>query len=203
MQRPHDICTVDGCDRKHHARGLCGTHYLSFKRGATTFAPIKARERNKQPECTEEGCHEPVKAKGLCKTHYQRFLRYGHLRRPIRSKPPRECLIETCCNHVYAKDLCHAHYIKQRKWSAYGVDARRYQQMLVEQNGVCAVCGQQERHADGLTGKQKDLAVDHCHDTGAVRALLCSACNTAIGLFNDDPKLLGAAKEYLAKHGRV
>jgi hypothetical protein len=203
MQKLHDICTVDGCDRKHHARGLCGTHYLSFKRGATTFAPIRARERNKPPECTEDGCHEPVKAKGLCKTHYQRLLRHGHTKYPDRKKPPRECFIETCSNHVYAKDLCHQHYTKERKWSVFGVDAPRYQQMLSEQCGVCAICQRPERAPDKASGKIRDMAVDHDHDTGAVRGLLCSNCNRGLGLFNDDPRLLDAAKEYLAKHGQV
>jgi hypothetical protein len=109
-------------------------------------------------------------------------------------------MIETCDNHLYAKDLCHAHYIKQRKWCAAGVDASRYQEMLREQNGVCAICGTAEKHKAGLSGKAKDLAVDHDHNTGAVRALLCSACNTALGLFRDDPALLDAAKTYLHKH---
>lgn len=198
MQKLYDTCTVVGCDRAHHARGLCGTHYLAFKRGVTVFAPIKARERNKPPECVEDGCHEPVKAKGLCKTHYQRLLRHGHTRYRDRKTTPAKCFIATCDNHVYAKELCHAHYTKQRKWASYGVDANRYQELLVEQGGCCAICRKPERHTAGRSGKLKDLAVDHCHTAGVVRGLLCGSCNTAIGLFNDDPALLDAAKDYLA-----
>jgi hypothetical protein len=132
--------------------------------------------------------------------HYQRLLRHGYTRYRDRKKPARICMIETCDNHLYAKDLCHSHYIKQRKWRAAGVDASRYQEMLREQNGVCAICHKPEKHKDGLSGKAKDLAVDHDHNTGAVRALLCSACNTALGLFCDDPALLDAARAYLHKH---
>lgn len=200
MRKQHDVCTVSGCGREHHARGLCLTHYMQLKRGANPVGPIKTRVSIKPDECIEEGCAEPVKAKGLCKMHYQRLLRHGHTKYNDRKKPARVCLIDTCDNHVYAKDLCHAHYLKQRKWSAAGVDAARYQEMLREQNGVCAICHQPEKHRDGLSGKPKDLAVDHDHATGAVRALLCSACNTALGLFNDDPKLLDKAKSYLASH---
>lgn len=200
MRKQPNTCTFEACGRKHHARGFCLTHYMQFKRGVTPVGPIKSRVSVKLPECREEGCSEPVKAKDLCKMHYQRFLRHGHTRYPDRKRPAKPCMIETCGSHLYAKGLCHAHYVKQRKWAAAGVDAQRYQDMLHEQKGVCAICQQPERHRDGLSGKAKDLAVDHDHATGAVRALLCSACNTAIGLFGDSKELLTKAVGYLDKH---
>jgi hypothetical protein len=179
------------------------THYTQFKRGVVPSGPIKVRVRDKLPECTKDGCSEPVKAKGLCKTHYQRLLRHGHTRYRNRKTPPKPCMIETCDNHLYAKGLCHAHYIKQRKWQSSGIDAARYQEMLHDQGGVCAVCAQPERAPDKASGKIRDLAIDHDHDTGVVRALLCSNCNRALGLFGDNPGLIDAAKAYLAKHGKV
>jgi hypothetical protein len=200
MLKEHDTCTMAGCTRPHKARGYCQTHYMQFKRGITPVGPIRSRVRDKPPECVEEGCSEPVKAHGLCQKHYQRKLRHGHVNRTDRKKPHVPCAVEACDNHAYAKDLCHAHYIKQRKWRAAGVDAARYQELLREQRGVCAICAQPERHRDGLSGKPKDLAVDHCHVTGAVRALLCSACNTALGLFNDDVALLAKARAYVVYH---
>ena len=200
MRKEHDTCTFADCSRPHKARGLCQTHYMQFKRGITPVAVIKTRVSVKPPECAEDGCDAPVKAKGLCKAHYQRLLRHGHTNYRDRKSAPKPCAIETCGNHSYAKDLCHSHYIKQRKWRAAGVDASRYQEMLREQNGVCAICHKPEKHKDGLSGKAKDLAIDHDHTTGAVRALLCSACNTALGLLRDDPALLGVAIAYLHKH---
>lgn len=80
----------------------------------------------------------------------------------------------------------------------YGIGIERYNQMLAEQRGCCAICAKPE--ANEIKGKIIALAVDHDHNTGAVRALLCSACNTALGLFNDDLALLDAAKAYLQKH---
>ena len=203
MRREHVVCTITGCERPHKARGYCQTHYTQFKRGVEPSGPIKVRVRDKPPECTEDGCSEPVKAKGLCKMHYQRLLRHGHTRYRNRKTPPKPCMIETCDNHLYAKGLCHAHYAKQRKWQSFGIDAARYQKMLHDQGGVCAVCSQPERAPDKASGKIRDLAIDHDHDTGAVRALLCSNCNRALGLFGDNPALLDAAKAYLAKHGKV
>jgi hypothetical protein len=192
-------CQIDGCTRPHKARGLCQTHYAQRLRGSD-FSPIRSRVREKPPECIEDGCAEPVKSKGLCKMHYQRLLRHGHTRYRDRKVPAKPCMIDGCDNILYAKDLCHLHYAKQRKWRAAGVDAARYQEMLRKQGGVCAICAQPERHRDGLSGKPKDLAVDHDHVTGAVRALLCSACNTAIGLFNDDDALLAKAQTYVLYH---
>lgn len=200
MLKTHSTCTVGQCDRKHHARGLCITHYTQFKRGITPAGPIKTRVSVKPPECVEDGCDAPVKAKGLCKAHYQRLLRYGHTMYRDRKTAAKSCAIETCDNHLYAKDLCHAHYIKQRKWASFGVDAPRYQEMLREQNGVCAICHEPERSPDKASGKTRDLAIDHDHETGAIRELLCSNCNRALGLFRDDPALLDAARAYLHKH---
>ncbi len=193
-------CFVLGCDRYTKARGLCASHYAQFRRGSE-FKDISRREHNKPPECVEDGCAEPVKAKGLCKMHYQRLLRHGHTRYTDRKKPARICMIDGCDSYLYAKDLCHAHYAKQRKWKHAGIDAHRYQEMLREQNGVCAICQQPERAPDKATGKTKDLAIDHDHATGAVRALLCSSCNRALGLFNDDEALLAKAQEYVLYHG--
>lgn len=80
----------------------------------------------------------------------------------------------------------------------YGITIQQYHEMLIAQGGVCAICGKAE--SNEIRGKVLSLAVDHDHKTGAVRELLCSSCNTALGLLNDDPALLSAAKAYLAKH---
>lgn len=193
------LCLIDGCTRPHKARGLCQTHYAQRLRGAD-FSPIRSRVREKPLECVEEGCVEPVKSKGLCKMHYQRLLRHGHTRYRDRKKPSKQCMIDGCDNVLYAKSLCHQHYIKQRNWQAYGVDAARYQELLGNQGGVCAICGQREKSPDKASGKPKDLAIDHDHKTGKVRDLLCSSCNRGLGLFKDDPTLLDKAQKYLLLH---
>lgn len=82
----------------------------------------------------------------------------------------------------------------------YGLTVEEYNAMLRRQGGVCAVCGKDEPAEHGRTGKQFRLAVDHCHETGAVRGLLCQKCNRAIGLFGDDPILIRKAISYLLRN---
>jgi hypothetical protein len=196
MKKLHDVCTVEGCGRRHKARGYCQTHYTMLARGSS-IKPIKVRERNKPECCTEDGCAEPVKSKGLCKMHYQRLLRHGHTRYTDRKKEPKKCVVPSCENWLYAKGLCHSHYAKQRYWQKFGISIGDYLRMHEEQGGVCKICKQPETSKNAQSGKTKDLAIDHCHKTNAIRGLLCSHCNTALGLFEESTEILKSAIKYL------
>lgn len=78
----------------------------------------------------------------------------------------------------------------------YGITPADYDQMLDEQGGVCAVCGEPET-ARHQSGRVRLLAIDHDHATGKVRGLLCHACNTSIGGMADNPVRLMAAAAYV------
>lgn len=78
----------------------------------------------------------------------------------------------------------------------YGVTVEWYETRLVEQNGVCAICGQPPDSGDPVHPR---LAIDHCHDTDKPRGLLCFLCNSALGRFEGRPELLLRAHEYLTK----
>ncbi len=83
-----------------------------------------------------------------------------------------------------------------------GLNVEQYEAKLRSQQGLCAICGQPEtKHHQN--GNLKRLAVDHDHATGTVRALLCSACNTMIGLANENPTVLKAAIAYLEMHKQL
>lgn len=70
----------------------------------------------------------------------------------------------------------------------YGLSPADYADLLESQHGTCAIC----------KGKPEgNLHIDHCHETGRVRGLLCGSCNRAIGLLREDQALLAAAAEYL------
>lgn len=80
----------------------------------------------------------------------------------------------------------------------YGMSLEEYQQRLLAQNGVCAICEKPEVAIHH--GKVRTLSVDHDHETGAVRDLLCSYCNSLLGQAKDDRNVLLAAIKYLDKH---
>lgn len=79
----------------------------------------------------------------------------------------------------------------------YGISLEQYNEMLDAQGGVCAVCGKPETAKSNFKKRTKVLAVDHDHETGEIRGLLCNKCNTAIGLLNDDISLFDKATRYL------
>jgi hypothetical protein len=72
--------------------------------------------------------------------------------------------------------------------SRFGITLEEYRALEAAQGGTCAVCRQ-----------PAVLAVDHCHQTGRVRGLLCMPCNTSIGHFQDDASLIRAAAEYVER----
>lgn len=101
------------------------------------------------------------------------------------------------CMRAYSKVSYPAKKRKMQAYSLakfYGVTIERFDAMLAAQHGVCAICG--------LPPRKKQLGVDHCHETGLVRALLCSSCNVGIGNLQDDPRLLRAAADYLEFHAK-
>lgn len=80
-----------------------------------------------------------------------------------------------------------------------GLSLSDYQMLHDAQNGLCAACGQPESKAH-RNGAILRLAVDHDHDTGRVRALLCSRCNYSLGFARDDPAVLRQLIDYLERH---
>lgn len=80
----------------------------------------------------------------------------------------------------------------------FGVTPQWYDGKLIEQNGLCAICKEPET-AINRAGETKLLAVDHCHKSGDKRGLLCSRCNTAIGLMLDNPDRLRNAAAYIER----
>lgn len=83
-------------------------------------------------------------------------------------------------------------YNKRNQWrDRYGIkfSLEEYDQMLQAQKGLCALCRQ--------LPKSRSLHVDHDHETGRVRGLLCMKCNRALGYLQDSPVLLRTAAKYL------
>ena len=90
------------------------------------------------------------------------------------------------------------HNLKHR----YGITEEDYEKLLVKQKYSCKICGQkpdkcQTQPDKCQTQPDKPLYVDHCHQTKAIRGLLCHKCNIALGHMNDDPEQLERAANYL------
>lgn len=79
----------------------------------------------------------------------------------------------------------------------YGITLEEFNAMFAEQDGLCAVCRKPETAKWMGTDRTRPLSVDHCHETGKVRGLLCHSCNRILGLLNDDPDRLRRALAYL------
>lgn len=97
---------------------------------------------------------------------------------------------ETC--KASARGRCKDARREARLRAEYGINAERYEAMLTQQGGGCAICGVPQGSRRG-----ERLAVDHCHHSGRVRGLLCANCNRGIGLLEDRPERLRRAAEYL------
>jgi len=73
--------------------------------------------------------------------------------------------------------------------SLYGLSVEEHQQLLDDTNGKCPICGKDFSEARAC--------VDHDHETGIVRGMICSNCNSAIGLLNENIDVLLNAINYL------
>ena len=79
----------------------------------------------------------------------------------------------------------------------YGLSFEQYERLKQEQNNLCAIC----RRPQNRQGGKQELDVDHDHQTGKVRGLLCNRCNRLLALLENSPKeIVGLAEEYLARH---
>jgi hypothetical protein len=90
-------------------------------------------------------------------------------------------------------------YVRNRSYDTltrFGIDYPTYLEevdtRLAQQGGVCAIC-----HKSPYKGKRGPV-LDHCHESGTIRGVLCWTCNSAIGHLEDDPETLHRAIDYLS-----
>lgn len=88
-------------------------------------------------------------------------------------------------NRAYTRERTEAVKGYHLRW-AYGLSLDDFKSMVKSQAGLCAICK-----------KEKRLVVDHCHETGAVRKLLCHHCNIAIGICEANPDWIEALTKYM------
>jgi hypothetical protein len=84
--------------------------------------------------------------------------------------------------------------------AAYGITPEEYDAMYERQDGRCGICGDRKyswQPGLGVKGRSPFLVVDHDHETGRVRGLLCTRCNIGIGQFREDPAIMRTAIQYV------
>ena len=90
---------------------------------------------------------------------------------------------------LYSDDEKRYQRARRKRAAHHGLTADEYDALIAKANGACELCH--------VTGKK--LVLDHCHSTGAIRGVLCTACNTSIGKLGDTSKSLLRAVAYLQK----
>ena len=78
---------------------------------------------------------------------------------------------------------------RRKRAAHHGLTADEYDAVIAKANGACELCAATDRK----------LVLDHCHSTGVIRGVLCTACNTSIGKLGDTSKSLLRAVAYLQK----
>lgn len=106
------------------------------------------------------------------------------------------------CNHkTYSEKMkVNPKSTREGYWKKQGISVNYefFLELIEKQGNKCAICGKEEEKFC-KTGIKKQLVVDHDHNSGQVRGLLCTSCNLGIGNLKDDPELLQKAAEYLMK----
>jgi hypothetical protein len=91
-------------------------------------------------------------------------------------------------NRIYVCDVCRLQKDDVRREVQYKLEPGELDRRFAEQEGRCAICS-----------RLRKLVVDHCHQTGAVRGLICTPCNTGLGMFQDSVTMLKRAQLYLTQ----
>ncbi len=136
-------------------------------------------------------CHpdRPHHVRGLCKFCYYK----GDYQRRIAKDPDYPKKRAEYSRQWQLKNKARTKQLA-RQWhllTTYNLTEEQFDAMIKNQGGVCVICG----------SIPKIFAVDHNHQTGAVRKLLCRPCNAGLGQFKEDPNILRKAATYLEEHG--
>jgi hypothetical protein len=198
------LCSIEGCNKPHEARGWCNTHYSRWLRTRTPDLTQARLSERPAWNCTvcgewkEAEQYSPIKGttrrRNECRKCVSRYQAAGRARRRDADPEGTRARKRADSKKNYAR--LRANRIKAQ----FGLTTDGYNAMVVAQGGLCAICRRPER-ANGSNGERpRQLSIDHDHVTGKVRGLLCQKCNIAIGQLDDNPERLDAAAAYLRQH---
>lgn len=199
--------TCKSCPRESYCRGYCSRCYWRLRKYGD---PLGSSPRTKAQRFEPTDDLENSKVCTICRLR----LPFEAFHKSSRSKDG----LQTRCRNCYrdwwneryqsnpefrAKRSEHVGKFHEEKYPSrrekqnnaklfkmYGITREQFDVMSAGQGGVCAICSRPPQ------GKAR-LSVDHQHETKRIRGLLCDPCNSALGLFGDDPERLMAAIRYL------
>lgn len=147
--------------------------------------------------------YEVLSPKRFCTPECKRFFQGEQDR--LRTALTRRCECGAAPTNRTGRPYCDPCRVASRQRQArahslrpYGIGIADYEAMLERQGGRCAIC-----RADEPGHGHVVFAVDHDHETGGNRGLLCRNCNTAIGLLRDDPEVIRGAATYIENSRRT
>lgn len=211
---PNTTCSIEGCVSRAHARSFWPKHYQRWRATGDPlvtvgFVPIECvtcgvetvPASGSQVRCAD--CAESVN-----KEHKRRYA-LDEENRAAKNAQSRE--VYASSPDVFAErrrrywaergdEMREYHRqwrnanIEKLKWQRrereYGLTQEQAEALVTAQGGGCGVC--REPLSDLLAAH-----VDHCHETGRVRGILCPPCNKGLGHFGDDPERLRRAADYI------
>lgn len=221
------FCEVPNCDVEIHAGGLCFKHYMRVRRHGVVDGGRNGDGRVKSTHPLWECWKSLLRAARRRGGYDLRWNDFWAFVGDVGARPePGSRLYRKDDRLPYGPknfewkspiidvSQLHDNATYQRAWRLkrggppkdfflkrdFGLSIEAYEKTLEDQRGVCAICGQTETQKHAVSEKVKCLSVDHDHQTGAIRGLLCQHCNRGLGSFRDSIPLLRIAIAYLEKN---
>lgn len=193
-------CTVPGCTRPLDKGGYCNAHYQRWRTYGDVRADVPIRKSRRGKDWTpretvrdENGAPLLLRCTSTCGRMLPPSEFHAHRKGP-------DGLNYWCkdCSRAQVRSWAAEHREYAAQWrrqyalKKYGLTPDSFAELLAFQGGGCAIC--YVEHPPWTVGV---WTVDHDHQTGEVRGILCSTCNGGLGLFHDDAATLRRAVAYL------
>ena len=195
-------CSVEDCSEPHKANTYCINHNHKFDKFGDPLGEAEHETKRKerlarQKQLSLDGLRECFDCKEALPfdsftSNKGNYDGYGF------STYCKSCQKKR--NDEYKKKF--PWIIQYKRWARrieeqYGITPDDYYRMWSEQDGCCKICKGWFRGKTNGGSECVTFCVDHCHNTGKVRGLLCRDCNTGLGHFKDNTKRLEDAIDYL------
>lgn len=224
------FCAIEGCNGKAKSRGWCHKHYMRWYQTGSAEPRVFETRGLKRKHPLYSSWFEKKSSGVLC-DEWQDFWSFVDAvgERPTR----KHVLFRKDTSNKFGPDnfFWRENFIYRlpgeskkehhaRKWAhrgemnpgwdrerslkrKWGLTREDLKEMSEAQNNVCAICKEPETSVHGPSQQVKHLAIDHCHKSGKIRALLCNRCNTTLGKVKESVGLLKSMIEYLEQHNGI